>query len=179
VKIALQSVNRDAPSPYANRARLALREVRKMERLLSALAECGSAPHMRPQVCDLGDLVVRCGEEISEELALRKASVNVRVRGQLAPVLCDAARVRPLLSQLLLETADRAQGRERFEVDVELSEAEGGMDLFLPLPAGMQGSAATTCADALSALLEPAGGRAEWTGAGGGGLTLCFPLASR
>jgi two-component system sensor histidine kinase HydH len=177
VKIALQSVGRDAPPPYANRARLALREVRKMERLLSALAECGTAPHMNPQVCDLGELVACCAEEVAEELALRKASVGASVRGQLAPVHCDAGRIRPLLSQLLLEAADCARGENRGAVEVVLSATGRGVDLLLPLSAGTRGTTVTTCADALTALLGPAGGTVHWTKDDGGGLKVCFPLA--
>lgn len=177
VKIALQSVNRDAPPPYSSRARMALREVRKMERLLSALAECSSAPHMESQVCDLSDLLARCAEDVGEELALRKIAVEVTVRGALLPVQCDAGRALPLLSQLLLEAADRAGQESRDAVEVVLSSDGRGVSLLLPLPEGTEGTAASTCVAALAALLEPAGGDVHWRESGERGLNVCFPRA--
>ena len=173
VKIALQAMDRDAPPPHARRARLALREVRKMERLLSAVAECGSSPHMLTHVCDVSDLVSSCAADVEEELALRQTCVNVLGDVERGSGRCDAGRVRPLLAQLLLECADRRGGRP---VEVKLRAREAAVELQLPLVQGVRGSSVTTCVEALGLLLAPGGGGVEW-GEDGSALVIRFPAA--
>ena len=164
VKIVLQAVNRDGPSVQARQARLALREVRKMERLLSALAECGSPPHMPPRPCELADLVDRSSADVAEELAQRQVQLETRVVEGLRPVGCDALRVRPLLAQLLLESADRCRESRRLEVRLEGC-AGGGM-LSIPFGDSPPTSTSGACVQGLATMLRPVGGSALWTGKG-------------
>lgn len=173
VKIVLQAVNRDGPAVHARRARLALREVRKMERLLSVLAECGSPPHMARRPCELAELVARSVADVTEELEQREATVETCGGEGLKPVGCDAVRVRPLLAQLLLETADRCQASGTLKVVIEACE-DGGR-LSLPFGEAPRSSTSELCVQGLAAMLQPAGGSALWTGAGVGTVELRFP----
>jgi hypothetical protein len=159
VKIALQALGREAPS---QRTQLALREVRRMERLLAALSEWGRplAPDGRP--ASLEALLSSAEQEVAEELAVRGVRVTLQPHAPALPeVRCEPLRVRPLLAQLLLECADRAPGSVHCP---QLGEWTGGVELTLSAPGIAAAGGARACLAALDALLVPVGG---WARTGG------------
>ncbi|MBM4379049.1 MAG: HAMP domain-containing histidine kinase [Deltaproteobacteria bacterium] len=159
VKIALQSLRREAPGP---RTHLALREVRRMERLLSALAEWGRDVAHDDGASPLPELLGGAADEVREELQLRGARMAFSVPSEpLPPVRCAPLRTRPLLAQLLLECADRAGPHLQ---PAQLTAWEGGVELVLEASGLSSAGGARACLAAQGALLVPTGGRARARG---------------
>jgi len=159
VKLALQALGREAPG---TRTRLALREVRRMERLLTALAEWGRPGPHDEAASSLAELVAAAEQEVSEELALRGVRLGLLADAPaLPPVRCEPSRTRPLLAQLLLECADRSAGNVQ---GPRLVVCEGGVELTLEAPGLAHAGGARSCLAALDALLVPVGGWARANG---------------
>jgi len=159
VKIALQSLGREAPGP---RTRLALREVRKMERLLAALAEWGRPVTVPAGLFSVSDLLQAAAGDVAEELSVREVRWALDSPPAGFPLAVgEPLRLRPLLAQLLLEVADREPGRAHPPL---LCCWDGGAELRLCAPGLARAGAARACVAALDALLEPTGGEARAVG---------------
>ncbi|MBF5042653.1 HAMP domain-containing histidine kinase [Aggregicoccus sp. 17bor-14] len=134
VKMAVQTLARNTTLGERDRRRLSIanREIRTMERMLWLLSEYGrdTAPNLEPT--SLRTLVQEAGALVGPELAERRVELRVEGPGEaegspgggLPRVRVDAARLRPVLAQLLLNVA---MGQpEDSALEVELAPLPGG-----------------------------------------------------
>jgi len=159
VKLALQSLGRETPGP---RTRLALREVRKLERLLCALAEWDRPAHPPGGRFSLAVLLEAAASDVGEELCRREVEWAPGAGMAALPEVTGAPLLlRPLLAQLLAEVAERSPG---VPLSPELRLVASGLELRLVAPGLANSGAARLCLVALHALLQPAGGAARAEG---------------
>ena len=162
VKMAVQTLARNAGLNDRDRRRLTIanREIRTMERMLWLLSEYGRDTQPVLDAQPLRTLVQESAALVAPELAERRNELLLEEDPDLPRVRVDAARVRPVLAQVLLNVAlGLAEGDA---LTVRLRRAEGTALLELPDP-----SAALVPEEA-ERLFEPFGSRL----ARGAGLSL-------
>lgn len=107
VKMAVQTLARNQELSDRDKRRLSIanREIRTMERMLWVLSEYGR--DTRPEIADvqLRALVQDSAAMVEPELAERNVQLNVVEQEPNLKVRVDAQRLRPVLSQLLLNVA--------------------------------------------------------------------------
>jgi two-component system, NtrC family, sensor histidine kinase HydH len=107
VKMAVQTLARNTTLGDRDKRRLSIanREIRTMERMLWLLSEYGrdTAPNLEP--ASLRTLVQEASGMVGPELAERRVELDVDEPEGLPRVQVDAARLRPVLAQLLLNVA--------------------------------------------------------------------------
>ena len=107
VKMAVQTLARNSTLGDRDKRRLSIanREIRTMERMLWLLSEYGrdTAPNL--ELSSLRTLVQEASGMVGPELAERRVELEVDEPEGLPRVRVDAARLRPVLAQLLLNVA--------------------------------------------------------------------------
>ena len=126
VKMAVQTLARNTTLGDRDKRRLSIanREIRTMERMLWLLSEYGrdTAPNLEP--VSLRTLVQEASSMVGPELAERRVELKVEEPEGLARVRVDAARLRPVIAQLLLNVA---MGQpEDSALELELRALQGG-----------------------------------------------------
>lgn len=138
VKMAVQTLARNAAAlSERDQRRLAIanREIRTMERMLWLLSEYGrdTAPHL--ELLTPRAVVQEAAQLVAPELGERSVSLEVSEAEDLPRVRVDLARVRPVLSQLLLNVAMGQPEASRLEVALSTSAARDMVHLKVRDPA--------------------------------------------
>jgi two-component system, NtrC family, sensor histidine kinase HydH len=107
VKMAVQTLARNSGLSERDQRRLAIanREIRTMERMLWLFSEYGRDTAPMLEQLTLRALIQEAAAMIEPELADRKVQLAFQEDEGLPKIRCDAGRLRPVLSQILLNVA--------------------------------------------------------------------------
>src|SRR4051812_33276937 len=108
VKMAVQTLARNPGLSDRDKRRLTIanREIRTMERMLWLLSEYGRDTPPQTELISVRALLEEAASMVEAELAERQVQLAFEEEdGELLPVKADAGRLRPVLSQLLLNVA--------------------------------------------------------------------------
>lgn len=108
VKIAVQTLERNPGLSDRDKRRLTIanREIRTMERMLWLLSEYGRDTPPQTELTTVRSLLQEAASMVEAELAERQVELAFQEEdGELPPVRVDSGRLRPVLSQLLLNVA--------------------------------------------------------------------------
>jgi two-component system sensor histidine kinase HydH len=124
VKMAVQTVARNQSLSDRDRRRLAIanREIRTMERMLWLLSEYGRDTPPMAEVTSVRALVQEAASMVEPELEERQIQVDLDEEPDLPRVKVDSGRLRPVLSQLLLNVAQGLSPGGRLGIRLRRSE---------------------------------------------------------
>ena len=132
VKMAVQTLQRNAANSDKDKRRLAIahREIRTMERMLSLLSEYGRDTPPRMEAMQLRALLQQAQESIALELSERQVTLSFDEAAPTPAILTDSGRLRPVLAQLILNTAAGLEAGGTVPIKLERTE-RGGAALSL------------------------------------------------
>lgn len=194
VKMAVQTLAKNTNLSERDQRRLTIanREIRTIERMLWLLSEYGRDSSPALEAIPLRTLVQEVTQLIESELVDRKLVVELHEEEGLPKVRVDAARLRPVLSQVLLNVATGPQPGSTIPVTLRHG-PRGGAELvitdstaalvpeeratlFEPFGSKLARGAGLSLAALYRVMLSFGGGlKAEGDGTPGTVLTLSFP----